>query len=333
MPDFPLQKILLIQTAHIGDVVLATPVLEALAEAHPQAQLDVLIRKGNEEFFIHNPRIQQVLVWDKSNGKYVGLWHLLKEIRRTQYDVVINLHRHLSTGLLTVFSKAQERRGFDKNPLSFLFDRNFPHVIGTAGNPVHEVERNLSVLEGIATTSFRKPVLHFPARMDLPIDVQTPYLCVAPCSVWQTKAWPPEKWVQFLQKVPTSYTCYLLGGPADRTVCERIRERVGRQEVVNLAGQVSLLQSAWLMKGASMNFTHDSAPLHLASAVNAPVAAVFCSTVPAFGFGPLSDVSFVVESSAQLPCRPCGLHGHRRCPEGHFKCADIPVEALLEKIP
>jgi heptosyltransferase-2 len=75
------------------------------------------------------------------------------------------------------------------------------------------------------------------------------------------------------------------------------------------------------MKEAAMNYVNDSAPMHFASAVNAPVTAVYCSTIPAFGFGPLSDKSFIVEIEEPLDCRPCGLHGYRACPRGHFHCA------------
>ena len=70
-----------------------------------------------------------------------------------------------------------------------------------------------------------------------------------------------------------------------------------------------------------MNYVNDSAPLHIASAMNAPVTAVFCSTVPSFGFGPLRENGRVVETPEDLDCRPCGLHGHRECPKGHFRCA------------
>jgi heptosyltransferase-2 len=84
------------------------------------------------------------------------------------------------------------------------------------------------------------------------------------------------------------------------------------------------------MKDAVMNYTNDSAPLHFASAINAPVTAVFCSTVPSFGFGPVRDNGCVVETKEQLSCRPCGLHGHKTCPQGHFKCAyEITNEQLL----
>ncbi|MGV3639746.1 MAG: glycosyltransferase family 9 protein, partial [Adhaeribacter sp.] len=85
-----------------------------------------------------------------------------------------------------------------------------------------------------------------------------------------------------------------------------------------------------LMRDAVLNYVNDSGPMHLASALNAPTCAVYCSTVPRFGFGPLADFSRVVEKEEPLYCRPCGLHGYRQCPQGHFKCArDIRNEQLL----
>jgi heptosyltransferase-2 len=87
------------------------------------------------------------------------------------------------------------------------------------------------------------------------------------------------------------------------------------------------------MKKALMNYVNDSAPMHLASAVNAPVTAVYCSTVPAFGFGPLSDNSTIIEAFPEPECRPCGLHGLRQCPLGHFNCAEtIKTEQLLHRL-
>jgi heptosyltransferase-2 len=62
--------------------------------------------------------------------------------------------------------------------------------------------------------------------------------------------------------------------------------------------------------------------MHFASAVNAPVVAIFCSTIPAFGFGPLSDESFIVETQQKLTCKPCGIHGRKACPMNHFNCGN-----------
>jgi heptosyltransferase-2 len=101
-----------------------------------------------------------------------------------------------------------------------------------------------------------------------------------------------------------------------------------------LAGSLSYLQSAALMSRAVMNYVNDSAPMHFASAMNAPVTAVYCSTVPEFGFGPLSDNRHIVEISQSLYCRPCGLHGYSECPEKHFRCAlEINTLQLLRTLP
>jgi heptosyltransferase-2 len=156
---------------------------------------------------------------------------------------------------------------------------------------------------------------------------------MSPASLWFTKQYPAEKWMELLRAVPTNSQVYLLGGPADEQLCEHIITVASHPGTLNLAGKLTLLQSAALMSQATMNFTNDSAPMHLASAVNAPVTAIYCSTVPEFGFGPLSDDSMVAEVTGNLPCRPCGLHGYRACPENHFKCAlNIDVEQLKQRL-
>ena len=118
----------------------------------------------------------------------------------------------------------------------------------------------------------------------------------------------------------------LLGGKDDKNLCNEIIEGAAIPNGLNLAGELNLLESAALMKNAQRNFVNDSGPLHIASAMNAPVTAFFCSTIPAFGFGPLSEDSIIREVE-NLACRPCGLHGHKACPKGNFKCGN---ELILE---
>jgi heptosyltransferase-2 len=117
------RAILLIQTAFIGDVILATALLERLHETRPDTPVDFLVRKGNEGLVKDHPHIRRVLIWDKKKDKYLGLWRLLLQIRAAHYEQVITLQRFASTGFLTVFSGASQRVGFDKNPLSFGFTR------------------------------------------------------------------------------------------------------------------------------------------------------------------------------------------------------------------
>jgi heptosyltransferase-2 len=148
------------------------------------------------------------------------------------------------------------------------------------------------------------------------------YYCLAPASVWFTKQAPKEIWLKLIKNLTLeNATIYMLGGPDDKELCEEIKTKAEAEKVVNLAGKLSLMQSAALIKSAKRNYVNDSGPLHLASAMNAPVTAFFCSTTPLFGFGPLSDDSKILEVE-NLDCRPCGLHGHKECPKGNFRCGN-----------
>ncbi|MCB0643876.1 MAG: glycosyltransferase family 9 protein [Phaeodactylibacter sp.] len=327
-----MQKILIIQTAFIGDVILATALIEKLHAHFPEAQIDFLLRKGNEGLLAGHPYIRQRWIWDKKHGKYKSLFKLIRQIRRERYDVVVNLQRFFSTGLLTALSGARQRLGFDKNPLSFTFTRHLPHAFGTDAEPIHEVERNLSLIAHLTDSTFTKPHLYPPPVLPDQLDTRIPYICLAPTSVWYTKQWPLEKWVGLLDRLPQDHRLFLLGGPTDQGACAVLQAQTQHPMVENLAGKLNLLESARLMQGAVMNYVNDSAPLHLASAVDAPVTAIFCSTVPAFGFYPLSSRSSIVQTTATLDCLPCGLHGKKACPEGHFKCSHIAVEQLLQPL-
>jgi heptosyltransferase-2 len=311
------QKILVIQTAFIGDVVLATALIEKLHTRFPEAQIDFLLRKGNETLLTGHPFLHEILVWDKQRQKLHNLRTLGRRIRRTKYDIVINVQRFAATGLLTAFSGAGQTIGFDKNPLSRLFTHRITHVVGG----LHEVERNQLLIQRLTDEEASRPRLYpGPADEEKVTGYKTrPYITISPASVWFTKQYPAEKWASFLHELPAGYNVYLLGAASDHPLCEQVRD--GNPDIVNLSGTLSFLQSAALMRDARMNYVNDSAPMHFASAVNAPVTAVYCSTIPAFGFGPLSDERYVVETREALDCRPCGLHGYRACPRGHFKCA------------
>lgn len=325
----PSPTILIVQTAFLGDVVLATALAESIKRDIPSSSIDFVVRKGNEGLLANNPGLGHVYVWDKSR-KFSSLMDIIHAARSVRYDYVINVQRFFTTGLLTMLSGAKCTIGFDKNPLSYVFTHRVPHSVGK----VHEVQRNLKLLAPLGITLEAKPRL-YPSVNDEEIvkpHQSEPYITVSPASVWFTKQFPASQWIDFLRRV-SSVRIFLLGGPSDQAMCDEIKSALPSQSVTNLAGQLSLLQSAALMSKARMNYVNDSAPLHLASATNSPVTAVFCSTVPDFGFGPLSDKSFVVQTTENLDCRPCGLHGYRSCPKGHFKCATgIAAEQLLETI-
>ncbi|MEP6467700.1 MAG: glycosyltransferase family 9 protein [Parafilimonas sp.] len=342
-----MQKFLIIQTAFIGDVVLATVIIEKLHVNFPDAKIDFLLRKGNEGLLTNHPYLNEVIIWNKKQDKTKNLFRLIKIIRNNKYDKVINVQRFFSTGLMTALSNAKEKIGFDKNPLSFLFDVKVKHIVGTKENPVHEVQRNLFLLAHF-TDDKTATIKLYPSNEDYAkvksignhelstVNSQLSIkkdICVAPSSVWFTKQFPKEKWIEFLKEIPSAINIYFLGAASDKILCDEIISELPHHSTKNLSGELSFLQSAALMKNAFMNYTNDSAPMHIASSMNAPVTAIFCSTVTWFGYGPLSDKSFVVEKTEPLYCRPCTLHGKKECPQKHFKCAlDIKKDQLLQTL-
>jgi len=316
-------RILIIQTAFLGDVILATAAVNELHRIYPSASIDFLVKKGNESLLANNPKINKVYTLDKQFGKLREIRRLTHEIRAINYDCVFNFHRFGSSGMITLLSGAKQKFGFKKNPFSRFFTKRFEHSIGDG---THEVERNMLLLKEFGAQSTARPEL-FPSESDYALAAAyqaNAYFCMAPASVWFTKQLPVHKWVELIQQLDRSKTIYLLGAPSDAQLCDEIIAKSECSNCVNLAGKLSLLQSAALMSKAERNFVNDSGPLHIASAMNAPVTAFFCSTVPDFGFGPLSDDS-VIKEVKDLDCKPCGLHGFMECPKGHFKCGEIEL--------
>lgn len=326
-------KVLIIQTASIGDVILVTPLLEALRHHFPKCKPDILVAGSNASLFEGHPFLNDTITWNKRRGKYRNLLKIIRLIRKRRYDHVINVQRFFSSGLITLLSGAAATSGFNKNPLSRFFTYRTKHIIGIEN--VHEADRNLKLLSYLGINS------HYPAKLyPSEADFQkvsalksVRYITIAPASLWITKAYPEEKWIEFVDHLPDGIHCYILGSGNDIMLAENIRNRSTNSAVKVLAGDLSLLETAALMSDSLMNYTNDSAPMHIASAMNAPVTAIFCSTVPGFGFGPLSEKSFILETDEDLSCRPCGIHGRKSCPEGHFRCGyGISVSKLLLKI-
>ncbi|HNP49486.1 MAG TPA: glycosyltransferase family 9 protein, partial [Bacteroidia bacterium] len=122
-----MRSFLVIQTAFTGDVILATALIEQLKNSLPDATIDVLVRKGNETLLENNPSIRNVLIWDKRKDKFKNLFRMLGRIRNEKYTDVVNLQRFASSGILTAFSGAKSKSGFDKNPFSVFFTHKIAH--------------------------------------------------------------------------------------------------------------------------------------------------------------------------------------------------------------
>lgn len=342
MNDASSKTILIIQTAFIGDTILASQFARAVKDQYPNSRIHFFLRKGNESVIQGLPTIEKVWVWDKTGGKTKNLFKLILELRKIRFDMVFNLHRHFNSGLVSALMKSAFKAGFSQNPLSFFYTHKVNHLIPhkSMSGVWHEVQRNLQLLQKSEPTlqiadnsKIYKPELPLQEKHFAKVapHVEGDYFVVAPASVWFTKAWSEHKYRELTQELAKRGKVLFIGGPTDKDLCDRIRKDIPNTD--NLCGQLNLLDSAALMKKAKRVFVNDSAPLHLASCVNAKTTAIFCSTVQEFGYTPLADDSVVVDVGNELSCRPCGLHGYKECPLGHFKCAeDIDVKRVLATI-
>jgi heptosyltransferase-2 len=342
MNETPSKTILIIQTAFIGDTILASQFARSVKNEFPEAKIHFFLRKGNESVIQGLSSIEKVWVWDKAGGKLKNLLKLIWELRGFRFDMVFNLHRHFNSGFVTALMKSPLKVGFKQNPLSFLYTKRVNHLIPhkTMSGIWHEVQRNLQLLQ-VAKPSFEIVENSKNYKPELPIQekhrakiapfAEGSYFVVAPASVWFTKAWSESKFRELTQGLSSMGKVYFIGAPSDKELCDRIREGIPQTE--NLCGPLNLLDSAALMKNARRVFVNDSAPLHLASCVNAKTTAIFCSTVQEFGYTPLADDSVVIDVGNSLDCRPCGLHGYKACPLAHFKCShDIDVQRVLATV-
>jgi heptosyltransferase II len=201
---------------------------------------------------------------------------------------------------------------------------------------LHEVERNLmlAAVAGWRSEGFRPAI--FPdqddyAVVDRELGEMSDFCVFAPGSVWPTKRWPSE----FFVSVGKTFSARGLGvvvsgGTDDREICHAVAENIPGAK--DLCGKLTLRQSAELYRRSSFLLTGDTAPQHLAAAVGGRVFSIFGPTIRAFGFWPYDDRARVIEQD-NLPCRPCGAHGHMQCHLGHHECMRlISPERVLETI-
>jgi heptosyltransferase II len=334
-------KIIIVQTAFIGDVVLTLPLAQVLRKKLPDAQIDFVAIPRAAGLLKNHPAINKVIIYDKrgvDKGVF-GLINLSSKLKSENYDVAIVPHRSLRSAVLVRMAACKKRIGFSKSVGKKLFTDIVPYPPS-----MHEVERNLTLLRKMAIVHNEKePPQVYPTDNDKEVVDKLlsdekilnikKLICVAPGSVWNTKRWMTEGYIELVEKlISRGFSVGLIGGEDDFQLCNLILKSVDMTGVFNTAGKLTLLQSAEMIRRCNVLVSNDSAPIHLAAAVNTPVVAIFGATVPAFGFAPYSDRSLVVETDG-LKCRPCSIHGGNQCPIKTFDCMKmITADTVYEKV-
>jgi heptosyltransferase-2 len=324
--------VLVIQTAFLGDVVLTTPLLDALARRH--GPVDVVTTPAAAPLLQAHPAVRRVISYDKRRADR-GLGGLLRLARRLSaegYAIAYLPHRSLRTAALARLAGVPRRVGFDDGwPSLYTGVRRRPR----SG---HEIDRLLALADerphhqAVPTLGLSASD-HAAAELALrEAGLSAPFVAVAPGSIWGTKRWPG--YAALGARLAERAGVIAVGGPDDAGLGEEIvaAVRAAGGRAANACGRLGLREAAALIGRAAALVTNDSAPLHLAAAVATPVVAVFGPTVPEFGFGPRGPRDVVVER-AGLACRPCSSHGPQTCPLGHHRCMrEILVVDVLRAI-
>lgn len=332
-----LEKILVIQTAFLGDAVLTLPMIQRLKEKFPTSKIYVLCIPSTKELFSRTTEVEKVIVYDKKGNQksLMSMFSLINFLRKIMLTRVYSPHRSFRSTLIAYLSGAKYRAGFDISACSFLYTVQIKYR-----PEIHEVARNLE-LTGVNTQIENwkiLPKIKSSSKDALKVQEifggikQNKFAAVAPGSVWQTKKYPAEHYNQVIAYLLSeNYFIFLIGGEEDKNLCGNISSNFP-ENLRNVTGSLSISESVELLKKCSVLISNDSAPTHLGMIADIPTLTIYCSTVPAFGFYPYNAKSTYV-SFDDLSCKPCGIHGHQACPVKTLDCAyKLLPETVIQKI-
>jgi heptosyltransferase-2 len=313
---------LVIQTSFIGDTVLTTPLIAELARRGP---VDVVTTLASAALLTNHPGVRSLISYDKRGRDrgVRGFLRLARRLRGFSYDSAYLAQGSMRSAALAVAAGVSRRVGFATSAGRHLYTTKVDYR-----EDLHHAARLLRLAkpDAVPVPSEIRPRLYpgIPERgavdrllaLHDTIDDGRPVVALAPASVWATKRWP--YYAELAKALAPRAHIVVLGSAEDRPLAAEVCAAAG-DGALNAAGALTLLGSAELIRRCTVLVTNDSAPQHLASAVDTPTLAIFGPTVPAFGFGPLARKSGTAGLDA-LPCRPCDRHGPRRCPLGHWRC-------------
>lgn len=331
------ERVLILQTAFLGDATLTLPLARAVKALYPKARVTLVTRPDNAELFRGSPWVDET--WLDAKKELPSFFKLVSKLKAGRFDLALIPHRSLRSALAAWLAGVPERVGFSSSFGGRLFTRVVPFTWG-----MHDLERNLSLLLPLAPEldaqgPAGEPVYLEPepgAREAVAALVGKasggPLVGLHPGSVWATKRWPEDRFAALAARLAREEgaTVVLVGGRSDQALCARVASAAG-QGVIDLSGRTSLAQLIALMPRLAAFVTNDSGPMHIATASGVPTLAFFGPTTKELGFFPYGPRHRVLEKD--LDCRPCGLHGGRWCPHGHFLCMRlITVAEAMENV-
>lgn len=307
-----IKKIVILQTAFLGDIALAMPLfqeLKRLSDCH----LTFITTPPGAHIASVSPFIDEIIVFDKRKAHkgFDGLKMLANDLKKKNFDLAFCLHRSLRSTFLLKLSGIKTIIGYKKAQMSFLYNYKNNYI-----SYFHSIKRNLTFLRFLVDEyeiKIPKPVINF---IEVNFELPKSFIAIAPGSVWKTKRWLPSHFNELVRLFEKDgKNVILLGGKADSHICKEVKAGTN---AIDLSGSFSIPESISIMSKAELVITNDSAPTHFAYLSNTPTLTIYGPTSPIFGFAPVGKYDRVV--SKDLECSPCEIHGSNKCPIGTHEC-------------
>lgn len=340
-------KILVIQTAFIGDVVLTTPFFRAMRQKWPDSQIHVIATPQGCETLEGLEGVQTHPLDKRRVGLMEGLRKVQADLWAFEpFDLIFSVHRSMRSLVLGRMIRAKRRIAFGSVSARLL-------GYETVGYPayhedMHYADKPLALLSlfGGSKIERGRPELNVSEKELASFQQKRAqlksecYAVISPFSVWGTKTWFADRFASVAAEIArTQNLGILIVGASQRSgveesVGQAIAEKVVSSggQALSLVGHTSIGELKAAIKGAKLLVANDSAPVHIAAAFDVPTVAIFGPTVKKWGFFPLASRAQVVERT-DLKCRPCHHHGPPRCPKRHFRCMnEIQVEHVIKAV-
>lgn len=344
-------KILIIKFRHIGDVLLSTPLIENLKLLLPNATIDIATNKENGDILKYNPNINKLYLYDRKFiktqsfiKKIFNEINFLKQILQNKYDIIINLTEGDRGAIISLLTKAKNRYGYlPKNKLlKFLkpytkykltFDRK------------HAVQRDLDFLNFLNLSPIEKKVKIYFSKNDLKKINQygENFIIIHPVTKWQYKYWENNRFAKIIDFLIEKKEQVIITGSNNPKELNTINEiiRLSKYSPINLAGKLSLTELAALYSKAKLFIGLDTAPMHIAAAVDIPVIALFGLSDPVI-WGPWENELQKICYNDIRKTQHCGKHtiiqhpGNKIIYKNSIKKSEamlkISVEEVIEEI-
>ena len=334
------ERILIIRTSSLGDVVLASSILGTLKAQRPYSEIHLLVKSDYAELYEDDPRLTGLIRLEPSIHSGIrGLCRLLRCVRRMDFDLLIDLQGNFRSFTMRAFGGAAKKL---RAPKRRWLRSAMVHLRRRPTNPERALDLYFKPLRqiGVSWVSnhpslFLDPRLHEQmARLLAQGGISPNDLVVGinPGARWETKRWTTEGFAEVVDRLSKTFHAkiLMLGNREDLGFVTHIL-RVMKARPVVMTGELSLRELVAAIDRCDLLLTNDSGPMHIAAARDVPVVAIFGPTHPDLGFAPSGEHDIVL--TADLPCSPCSLHGEKLCRRDRRYCMEeITADQVFDQI-